>query len=239
MFKTCVFREGSALPNIHKSLELTQDIPVFTEFEKIMFAKAQRAAAGCGAPYGVFVDPRTGLHMGASLAEEGQTMDKFTQFFPMPLLDALSAESQQERRRMAEAALSAEERTMMKEEGYVIRYTVDEEPSEDGWGRQSTARFQQRRLTEVRQAQRSVSYAIPPDVFQRICREIGQDFKSELLYTAEAIECMQTLTEAYVVGLAGESQLNALHGNRVQVRARDFQLAQHMRGAGDGRLFGL
>jgi histone H3/H4 len=242
IFKKCVIREGGVLPSIQGKLlqPVVRDIPPYTDFEGVMFAKARDAAAASGAPFGVFVDPRTGLHMGAHIADKAAPTGEDTRFFPLPLLDAMSAESQQDRRRLAEAALSEEERAMMKAEGHRIRcykeekrirnFCISEERFKQGWSRQSPARFHQRRLREVRWARRAGSYTVPPEMFTSLCRIVGQDYKTGLEFTAEAIECLQTLTEAYMVRLAEDSQLNAVYNKRVQVQEEDIEAAWHIRG---------
>jgi histone H3/H4 len=230
LFKKCAFREGGVIPHVHTSLtSQTEGVPAYTPFEGAMFAKAKAAAAASGAPYGVFVDPRTGLHMGAYMRNEATPTDKTTEFFPLPLLDALSAESQQDRRRMAEAALSKTEREMLEKEGYVIRCTNQENPFEQGWGRQSLDRFRLQRLREVRWEQRSNSYSIPPDVFALMCMEVAQVFQDGITFTAEAVECLQTYVEDCVVCLAEDCQHNAIHGNRVQVQPNDLHLTRRIR----------
>jgi histone H2A len=229
MFKDCIFREGGVLPNIHSLLVKyppAEEEPA-ERFIDGMTVKALEEAAETGAPFAVFVDPRTGLHMLAE-REDGEPT-----FSPMPLLDALSAETQQQRRRLAEAALNDEERALMKAEGYCILEKDADEGEEDtgGWGREPVRRIQTRRLREIRLEQKiSASYFFPPKAFARMCSEIGQDFVTDLLFTAEAVECLQSLTETHLVGIAENSALSAINGNRVIIYPRDIQLARRIRG---------
>ena len=217
MFTSCVFRESGAFPHIHKVL-IPRDAPDADEgaassFIATMVAKAKSAAAESGAPCAVFVDPRTGLHMNG--------------YAHMPLLDALSAETQQMRRRLAVDALSDAERTLMKAEGYCI---LEEDEEEEGWSREPLRKLHERRVKEIRDAQRSSDYIFPSKVFARMCSEVGQDYKTDLSFTAEAIECLQCLTESYLVGLAQDTCLSAIHAKRFMVMPKDLQLARRMRG---------
>ncbi len=230
IFEGCIFREGGIIPHIHKTLTgEIDDTPEYSPFERVMFLKARAAAAQLGAPYGVFVDPRTGLHMGVVVSKVPVVTIEDAEFFPLPLLDALSADSQQDRRRMAEGVLTLEERAMMKAEGYVVRCTNEENPLEQGWGRQSLKRFHIQRMRQARWEQRSSSYIIPPNVFTRMCQEVGLGLKANLQFTAEAIEFLQTLVEGRVVRLAEESQLSAIHAKRFLVLPKDSQLVRRIR----------
>ena len=212
MFKPCTFREGGVLPNIHSVLiprrNLDGEGGAAATFIETMVAKAESSA-----PCAVFVDPRTGLHM------SGLT--------PMPLLDALSAETQQERRRLAVAALSDAERAHMKSSGYRV---LDENEEEEGWGREPLKQLQHRRLREIRREQLSSGYIFPPKVFANMCAEVTQDFKTNMAFTAQALECMQCLTESYLVQLSEDTNLAAIHGRRVMVMPKDIQLARRIRG---------
>ena len=231
MFTRCVIREGGVVPCIHNIL-LPRPIAgeaqeATTPFENMMLAKGLAAAAAIGNPCVVFVDPRTGLHMG--IAEDiDENNDVVLQH--LPLLDALSRESQQERQRMAEAALSEEERAMMKAEGYCVIHDDAADAEALGWARESLSALQRRRLNEIRKEQRSTGYIFPHTAFNRLVEEIGQDFMTDLYYSAEAMECMQALSEAYLVGLAEEANISAIHARRCEVQPKDIQMARRIRG---------
>ena len=66
--------------------------------------------------------------------------------------------------------------------------------------------------------------------FQRLVREIAQDFKTDLRFQSAAIMAMQEASEAYLVGLFEDSNLCAIHAMRVTIMPRDIQLARHIRG---------
>jgi hypothetical protein len=136
--------------------------PTFaTKFTSSMVEKARRAAAETGAPFPMFVDPRTGLHMG--VVPDAWFVDPNI-CAPMPVLDALSGQTRERRRLLAEAALTDRERAAMKAEGFVAIESDDPDggqPEPDGWGREPVQQVHSRRLQEIRSEQRSTDYIFP------------------------------------------------------------------------------
>ena len=51
--------------------------------------------------------------------------------------------------------------------------------------------------------------------FQRLVREIAQDFKTDLWFQSAAILCLQEAAEAYLVRLFDDANLCAIHAKRV------------------------
>ena len=66
--------------------------------------------------------------------------------------------------------------------------------------------------------------------FQRLVREIAQDFKTDLRFKATAMLALQEATEAYLVGLFEDTNLAAIHAKRVTDMPRDIQLVRRLRG---------
>ena len=66
--------------------------------------------------------------------------------------------------------------------------------------------------------------------FQRLVREISQDFKSDLRFQAQAVLALQEAAEAYLVGLFEDTNLCAIHAKRVTIMPKDMQLARRIRG---------
>lgn len=85
-------------------------------------------------------------------------------------------------------------------------------------------------LREIRKYQKSTDLLIRKLPFQRLVREIAQDFKLDLRFQSSAILALQEACEAYIVGLFEDSNLCAIHGRRVTVQPRDIQLARRIRG---------
>ena len=85
-------------------------------------------------------------------------------------------------------------------------------------------------LREIRKYQRSTKLLIPKLPFQRLVREIAQDYKSDLRFQSSAIQALQECAEAYIIDIFASAQLCAIHAKRVTVTPKDFQLAQRIRG---------
>ena len=85
-------------------------------------------------------------------------------------------------------------------------------------------------LHEIRHYQKSSVLLIRKLPFQRLVREIAQDFKTDLRFQAAAILCLQEVAEAYLVGLFEDTNLCAIHTKRVKILPRDLQLARHIHG---------
>ena len=244
VFRDCEIRQGGVLPNIHKALskkisaERSQDVHADVSFAKIMINKARAAATASGAECTVFIDPRTGFHMGVYENEdvdedneddEDEDEEHSSRWYArrLPELDAISTQGQQARRKLAESALSEAEVAIMKAEGYCILENVERDPS---WSLEPLHKMHERHLREIRQEQRSGDYIFPPLVFQRVVREISQSFRSQFDYTQEAMEAMQAYTENYLVGLCEDALLVALEHGQALIQPRHLQLSRRLRG---------
>ena len=78
-------------------------------------------------------------------------------------------------------------------------------------------------LREIRRYQKSTDLLIRKLPFQRLCREIPQDFKKDLRFQGSSVLALQEAAEAYLVGLDEDANLCHHH-------AKDFQLARRIRG---------
>ncbi len=85
-------------------------------------------------------------------------------------------------------------------------------------------------LREIRRYQKSSDLLIRKLPFQRLVREIAQDFKQELRFQSTAILALQEASEAYLVDLYQDTNLIAMHAKRVTIMPRDIQLARRIRG---------
>jgi histone H3 len=85
-------------------------------------------------------------------------------------------------------------------------------------------------LREIRRFQRSTELLIRKLPFQRLVREIAQDFKTDLRFQGAAVEALQEAAEAYLVGLFEDTNLCAIHAKRVTIMPKDIQLARRIRG---------
>lgn len=85
-------------------------------------------------------------------------------------------------------------------------------------------------LREIRRYQKSTELLIRKLPFQRLVREIAQDFKTDLRFQSSAIGALQEASEAYLVGLFEDTNLAAIHAKRVTIQPRDIALARRLRG---------
>ena len=85
-------------------------------------------------------------------------------------------------------------------------------------------------LREIRRYQKSTELLIRKLPFQRLVREIAQDFKTDLRFQSSAVVALQEASEAYLVGLFEDTNLCAIHAKRVTIMPKDLQVARRIRG---------
>lgn len=66
--------------------------------------------------------------------------------------------------------------------------------------------------------------------FQKLVREVAQEFKEDLRFQSNAVLALQEAAEAYLVGLFEDTNLCAIHAKRVTIMPKDMQLARRIRG---------
>ncbi|XP_006902939.1 PREDICTED: uncharacterized protein LOC102864875 [Elephantulus edwardii] len=85
-------------------------------------------------------------------------------------------------------------------------------------------------MREIRRYQKSTELLIRKLPFQRLVREIAQDFRTDLRFQSAAIGALQEASEEYLVGLFEDTNLCAIHAKRVTIMPKDMQLARWIRG---------
>ena len=85
-------------------------------------------------------------------------------------------------------------------------------------------------LQDIRHFQKTSALLIRKLPFQRLVREITQDFKTDLRFQSAAILCLQEAAEAYLVRLFDDANLCAIHTRRVTIMLKDILLARRIRG---------
>ena len=85
-------------------------------------------------------------------------------------------------------------------------------------------------LREIRKYQKSTDLLIRKLPFQRLVREIAQDYKSDLRFQSAAVAALQEASESYLVSLFEDTNLCAIHAKRVTIMNKDIQLARRIRG---------
>lgn len=188
-------------------------------FTSIMINKARAAATAKGRPCSVFVDPRSGLHVGV-LADNTLR--------PLPVLDALCQETTLERQRKTENTLSEPERAAMKAEGYTLRDTTFGDMA--GWSDEGLHHLYARRREEVRHAQCLTTFVVPVHTFHDCVNEIFADFQISYDLTAEARESMHVLAEAYMLQPCTDAYDLALRLGRALLKSDDLKMVRMLRG---------
>ena len=85
-------------------------------------------------------------------------------------------------------------------------------------------------LREIKRYQKSTSLLLPRAPFQRLVRSVCSNFDNDLRFQAQALMALQEAAEAYLVGIFEDSNLCAIHANRVTVQKKDMLLASRIRG---------
>jgi histone H3 len=85
-------------------------------------------------------------------------------------------------------------------------------------------------LREIRKYQKSTSLLLRKLPFQRLVRELAQEYRSNLRFQASAIMALQEASETYLVELFQDTNLCAIHAKRVTIFPKDIQLARRIRG---------
>jgi histone H3 len=85
-------------------------------------------------------------------------------------------------------------------------------------------------LREIRKYQKSTELLIRKLPFQRLVREVAQEFRSDLRFQSPAIVALQEASEAYLTQLFEDTNLCAIHAKRVTIFPKDMQLARRIRG---------
>lgn len=85
-------------------------------------------------------------------------------------------------------------------------------------------------LREIRRYQKSAELLIRKLPFQRLVKEIAQEFKSDLRFQAGAVLAIQEASEGYLTGLFEDTNMIAIHSKRVTILPKDLHLARRIRG---------
>ena len=85
-------------------------------------------------------------------------------------------------------------------------------------------------LREIRKYQKNTELLIRKLPFQRLVREVAQDFLTDIRFASSAVLALQEASESYLVGLMEDSNLAAIHAKRVTIMPKDMQLARRLRG---------
>lgn len=79
-------------------------------------------------------------------------------------------------------------------------------------------------LRDIKRYQGTTNMLLRRLPFQKLVREICQDWKSDTKWAASALLALQEATEGFMIKLFESMNLVAIHGNRVTVLKKDFSL---------------
>jgi len=85
-------------------------------------------------------------------------------------------------------------------------------------------------LREIRKYQKSTDLLVARLPFQRLVREIAQDYHTQLRFQTTAVLALQEAAEMYIIDVMGDTNLCALHAGRVTIMPKDMILARRIRG---------
>ena len=95
-------------------------------------------------------------------------------------------------------------------------------------------------LREIRRYQKSTKCLIKRSPFQKLIREISQEYRVcpdgpgtlsiQVKFQSTAIAALQEAAENFIVGLFEDVNLLAVHAKRVTIMPRDIRLALRIRG---------
>lgn len=85
-------------------------------------------------------------------------------------------------------------------------------------------------LREIRRYQRSTNTLIQKIPFQRLVREVAQDYKTDVRFQVSALDALQEASESFLTDLFEDTNLIAIHARRVTIMAKDMKLARRIRG---------
>jgi len=85
-------------------------------------------------------------------------------------------------------------------------------------------------LKEIRRYQKSTELLIKALPFQRLVRDIANEFKIGVRFQAVALSALQEAAESFLIGIFEDTNLCAIHAKRVTIMPKDMQLARRIRG---------
>ena len=105
-------------------------------------------------------------------------------------------------------------------------------PPSSGFGVKKKQRYRPGTVAirEIRRYQKSTDLLIRKAPFQRLVREVAQEYKSNIRFQESAVHALQVASEAYLVDVLSDAYLCTIHAKRVTLMPKDIQLAMRIRG---------
>lgn len=85
-------------------------------------------------------------------------------------------------------------------------------------------------LREVKRYQKTSGFLIASLPFERLVREVAQDFKDDLRFSKSAVSLIQLASEYYLVGILEDAVLVSISAKRKSVQPKDIHLTRRIRG---------
>ena len=85
-------------------------------------------------------------------------------------------------------------------------------------------------LREIRQFQKGTDLLIPKLPFQRLVKDILQDFRVEFRFQQMGVEALQHAAEAFLVEVFENANMCSLSAKRVTLMPRDIRVTRSLRG---------
>lgn len=85
-------------------------------------------------------------------------------------------------------------------------------------------------LREIRKYQKGTEMLVRKLPFQRLVREIAQDYKTDLRFQGSAILALQEASESFLVTFFENTNYCAIHAGRVTIMPKDMQLSRRIMG---------
>jgi histone H3/H4 len=178
----------------------------------------------CPVGKNVLVDPRDGYHKCLGLRNED---DEFGFEFA-PEYDALSSYQGESiytcRQKATIEALNETQRTILTDDGFDcvnLRFNLNYSLN------MLDVNSHNRRLDEVRLALEEAGFAIEKEAFKRYVLEIGQDFKTDLLYTEEALSALQYAIEINLIDVFKNANLLAIREGSQFIENKHLQFIRN------------
>ena len=98
----------------------------------------------------------------------------------------------------------------------------------DGKKKKPRRDWEMHALREIRRFQKSVDLLIPLLSFQRVVREVAQDFKTDLRFQSAAILALQEAAEQFLLMLFESVNLCTIHQGQKTIALKDFYLVRRL-----------
>lgn len=206
MTKRVTIAGGGCMPSIDRRLlKMVEEMPAPQ-------AEAGAAAAGFdgvfaqmlrAVPGRALIDPRDGRHYRLV----GDADDKTEKLVLVPALDLASGYISETLQMAALVALTEAQRVAFDAEAKDPKLQLEH------------------RLAQIKSAQADTATKLDRAAFCRLVCEIGQDYRTDLRYTDEAIDCLQTAAEAQMVSMYALANKHALDAGRCGIVPADLVAA--------------